>query len=142
MTDTSQADLTNSLTQIKNDYYTAGEVAEIRGVTRQTVNTDIHAGKYPGAFQLPYGKRPWVIPKAAINQAVASQDVVTLSRQITPQELQQLFAAAVRTAVQAEIEPLQKEIAALKQELQTVITETRAERKTREQKGFWSRIFS
>lgn len=152
MTDISKVDLTDDLTNIKKDYYTAAEVAQIKGVTRQAVNNDIHAGKYPGAFQLGMGKRPWLIPKSAIDTPTSTQDVVNITRQLTPAELQQLFNTAVQTAVQAEIQPLKEEIATLKTELlqrdeaivkkiDSFIDETRAERRARENKGFFTRLF-
>lgn len=146
--------LTDDLTNIKKDYYTSAEVAEIKGVTRQAVNNDIHAGKYPGAFQLQIGKKPWLIPKAVIDNSVVTQDVVTLTRHMTPGELQQLFNNAVQTAVRAEIEQLKRDLTErdlvmhqqaedLKETLNNFISETRAERKakTTESKGFFSKLF-
>lgn len=137
----SKIDLENDLTNIKNNYYTSAEVAELKGVTRQSINNDIHAGKYTGAFQLKIGKRPWLIPKSSVDIATTTTDVVNLTRQVTPAELQQLFTIAVQTAVKAELEPLQKEIATLKIELQSLITETRAERKSRDNRGFFTKLF-
>lgn len=148
------------LTKIKEDYYTAAEVAEIRGVTRQAVNSDLHAGKYPGAFQLEIGKKPWLIPKETVDSPVITKDVITLTRQIAPSELQQLFNSAITIAVNTAIEPLQQKINEQEQQIQVLIDqnklaaqqtisldekldvllgETRMERKAK--KGFFSRLF-
>ena len=105
------------------NYYSAAESAQILGVSKQTIINRCQKGDLPGAHKIaptklnPHGQ--WLIPKAAIDQPVMTQDVAVLTRQINPVEFQQALAVIVQQAVADANAPLQKQIDDLKDELRS-----------------------
>lgn len=93
MVDTSQED----------NYYTAAEVAKIKGIRRQSVIDGCKRGQYPGAFKtVPDALNRqgiWRIPKALIDTAAAAQEVVTVTRPLTPADLQAVIHQTVQAAI-------------------------------------------
>lgn len=150
-----------------NDYYTASEIAEILGLDKNTILNRCKKGYYARAIKLdpssinPHGM--WLIPKDEIDTPTTIKDVATLTRQITPAELQQAIQSAIGQAVADAVKPLHDEINNLKSQLDNVgktqellrvqgltiikkqeesIELTRAERKSQENRGFLARLFN
>lgn len=133
-----------------NNCYTALQVSEILGLDKNTILSRCKRGYYLGAIKTepqpgnPHGQ--WLIPKSEIDNPTTTKDVATLTRQITPAELQQAFGQAITEAISQTVEPLHKTIDAqsktiqslteqverLKNITETLAKETRAERKARE----------
>lgn len=125
-------------------FYSASEAAKILGLTKNAVINRCQKGYWPGAHKAPGSKvnpnGQWVIPKAALNAPVVTQDVAVLTRQINPVELEKALAAVVRQAVSSATVPLQQEIATLKAEThrqQKLLEEIKAG----QNRSLWQRLF-
>lgn len=144
-------------------YYAASELAEILGLDKNTILNRCKKGYYMGAVKAgpsqgnPHGM--WLIPKHEIDNPTMTRDVATLTRQITPSELEKTIGQAIAYAVTTAVEPLHQEISELKTKLDTMeksqellrvqglsiiklqedfITETRAERQAKKSRWkFW-----
>ena len=98
----------------QDEYYIASEVAEILALDKNTILNRCKKGFYPGAMKAdprpdnPHGV--WLIPKRLIDTPTMTQEVVTLTRQITANELERAIAVAISQAVSAATEPLRDEI--------------------------------
>jgi len=100
----------------QENYYTVAQVAELLGVTKQTINNRCKNGNYDGAFKTepnrdigdPHGM--WLVPRICIDTPHIIQDVATLTRQINPAELQRVIVDSVNQAVTAAVEPLTQKL--------------------------------
>ncbi len=104
MTDTSRED----------QYYTAAEVAKIKGIRRQSVVDGCKRGQYPGAYKtVPDAVNRqgiWKIPKETIDTAAAIQDVVAITRPLSPVELQTVIQQTVQTAIDGRMKQIESRL--------------------------------
>lgn len=97
-----------------SDYYTAAEVANILGLNKSTIIHRCKNSFYSNAIKIkggpgnPHGM--WLIPKEQVDVPIVTHDVATLTRQITPAELERMISGAISVAVSDAIEPLQAKI--------------------------------
>ena len=123
------------------DFYSAAESAQILKVSKQTVINRCQRGDFPGAHKTvptklnPHGQ--WLIPKAAIDQPVMTQDVAVLTRQINPVEFQQALAVIVQQAVADATAPLQKQIDELRSTNEKLIAAV----ENKGSRSFFDRLF-
>ncbi len=130
-----------------NEFYTAAEVAKIKGITKQAIIDGCKKGRYPGSMKTEPDnlntRGIWQIPKHLIDTPVAIQDVVTLNKAMTPQNIEQLIINSTRAAIKEEIEPLRNEVQQLRNELESHYR--RQDERIREvatkPKGFWQKLF-
>jgi len=105
-----------------DNFYTALEVAEILGLDKNTILSRCKKNYYTGAIKTdsmpgnPHGM--WLIPKSEIDNPLMIKDVATLTRQITPAELEKSIGQAIAYAVTTAVEPLQQKIDKLTQQLE------------------------
>jgi hypothetical protein len=95
----------------EEDCYTVAEVAKILNLSKQAVNSRCKSGYYEGAIPPkpnqvagdPHGK--WLIPKHLIDTPHIVQDVATLTRQISPTELERCVKSAITETMNAALDP-------------------------------------
>ena len=96
------------------EYYTASEVAEIKGLDKNTILNRCKKGYYNTAVKRdpslgnPHGL--WLIRKSEIDTPTMSKDVATFTRQITPLELEKAINQAIAAAVFKAVAPLSEKI--------------------------------
>lgn len=98
-----------------SDYYTASQVAQILGLEKRTIITRCVKRQFEGAFKTtpPEGSKEngiWLIPKRVIDQPHTISDVASLTRQVSPVELERSIGQAIAKNVTAAIEPLQQKL--------------------------------
>lgn len=80
-------------------YYTVREVAEIKGIKRQSILEGCRRGQYPGAYKTDADainrQGVWLIPRTAIDSAVMTKDVVMVTKTLTATDLQTMIEKAV-----------------------------------------------
>ena len=93
-----------SVSRKDEQYYTIRQVTEIKGITRQSVLEGCKRGQYPGAYKTTPDtlnrQGVWMIPKQAIKEAVMTQEVMTVTRALTPADLQIMIENAVGQKMQ------------------------------------------
>jgi excisionase family DNA binding protein len=109
------------------------EAAKALNVSKDTIRRrikkgEIEAQKLPG----PYGNM-YYIKEEDLATAAEIVDLVTVSRQLRPQEIKEIM--------QAVIEPLQQEIKELRQEVESLKGEIK-QLPAAKQKPWWKRIFN
>ena len=97
------------------DYYTMAKVADMLGLSKQSIYLRCKKGFYAGAFKTEPTdtdeKGIWLIPKSCIDTPHLIQNVAILTRQINPMELERAMTNAVTTAITHAIEPLAEQLA-------------------------------
>lgn len=100
------------------DFYTAGDVAKIKGIKRQSVIEGCKRGQYPGAFKTDPDsvnrQGLWLIPKAVIDSSAATitKDVVTVTRPLSPADLQVIMKQSVKEAVDESMKQFEQNLEA------------------------------
>jgi len=97
-----------------DQYYTAAEVAKIKGIRRQSVIDGCKRGQYPGAYKtVPDAMNRqgiWRVPKGIIDAASATQDIVPITRPLTPADLQAVIQQSVQAAIDERMGHLEKRL--------------------------------
>ena len=97
-----------------SEYYPAIKVAELLGLEKNTILNRCRNGFYDGAIKTTKEVHPpngqWLIPKKLIDAPHLIQDVATLTRQISPAELERSITTAITNSITQTIEPLHQKI--------------------------------
>jgi DNA-binding LacI/PurR family transcriptional regulator len=121
--------------------YTIVDAAKILGVSKDTVRRRIKAGDIKAELRKsPFGKDMYYIKPIELTGAVKNVNVVKVERTLTPDELQGIF----QQAMQQVVEPLHKEIAALRAELKErdrEVMERIREIQQEQQRPRWKKFF-
>jgi cell division protein FtsB len=108
-----------------SEYYPALEVAKTLKLEKNTILNRCRNGFYEGAIKTTKEIHPpngqWLIPKHLIDTPHMVQDVVTITRQINPAELERSITAAITNSITQSIttvtEPLIQKIEQQNQKL-------------------------
>jgi len=104
MTDTSKLD----------KYYTVREVAEIKEIRRQSVIDGCKRGQYPGSYKTTPDavnrQGVWLIPKTIIDNVTMVQDVVTVTRSLSPADFQSLIEQSIEKAVSEKMKQFEQRL--------------------------------
>ena len=123
-----------------DQYYTVSEVAKIKGITRQSVIDGCKRGKYPGAYKTVPDtvnrQGVWQIPKNVIDGAVVTQDVVTVTRALTPADLQTMIEKAVGQKMWEYEQRIEKRLDSHDQLLMNTLRAVQ-EKNENKKKSFW-----
>jgi len=97
-----------------DDYYTAAQVAEIKGITKQAVLAGCQKNKYPGAIKTKPDaintKGVWLVPKNLVDTPIMTKDVISVTRNLTPADLQTMIEQSVEKVVDNRINRLEKRL--------------------------------
>jgi predicted transcriptional regulator len=133
-----------SVSRKDEQYYTIREVAEIKGITRQSVLEGCKRGQYPGAYKTPPDgmnrQGVWMIPKQAIDEAVMTQEVATVTRALTPADLQAMIDKAVGQKIQEHEQRLEQRLENHDKLLMEILRAIQ-EKNEKKKKPFWRRFW-
>lgn len=95
-------------------YYTVREVAEIKEIRRQSVIDGCKRGQYPGAYKTTPDavnrQGIWLIPKTSIDSATMVQDVVTVTRALSPADFQTMIDQSIEKAIGKKMQQLEQRL--------------------------------
>ena len=126
-----------------NDCYTAEEVSKILGLKKEAILKRCRTGKFIGAYKaeptatVPAGQ--WFIPRAAIDQSTATQEIIVLPQAMTPEAMTLAIRQAINQGIAermgAVVGPLTDEIKAMRAEIGELKLQLE------EKKPWWKKIF-